>query len=387
MKSVIRMFSLLLVTGLAIQGCTEQSRSLEQDAVREVSLPSADGFQTSIHGVDTELYHLEADGIRAAFTNYGARLVSLLVKDTNDQWIDMVLGFDNIEAYTQAGALYYGATVGRYANRLDSGRFTIEGKPYQTPPNDGANSLHGGMAGLSQQVWTVSEATNRSLSFTYVSPDGEMGFPGDLTTQVTYSIEGGPFLKIDYTATTNKPTVINLTHHSYFNLNGEGSGTIVDHLLQVPADSMLPVNRSLIPTGEIRAVEGTAFDFRDPVAFSNRIDADTGQVRIGRGYDHTLILSMESSQAYHNAATVTGDKSKIQMTVLTTEPGIQVYSGNFMNGSLTGKGGNVYGFREGFCLETQHFPDSPNHPDWPSTTLMPGVPFHSSTIYKFRIPR
>ena len=359
MKLPVRVLAALTLGFFLFQACEEAPKAPENDPQPvEVGLPSPEGFKSNINGQSSELHVLEVDGIKAAFTSYGARLVSLLIQDKEQNWVDVVLGFNDVESYAQQGALYYGATVGRYANRIAGGTFVLEGDTIITPPNDRTNSLHGGVEGFSQQTWLMTASTERSLTYTYESPDGQMGFPGNLSTSVTYSIEEGPVLKIEYSAITDQPTIVNLTHHSYFNLNGEGTGDILSHTLSIPAESFLPVAQDLLPSGEIMPVEGTEFDFREPAVIGERIAVEPGigQLGLGRGFDHNFVLTEDPTGEMQVAAQVTGDQSKITMRVLTTEPGIQFYTGNFMDGSLTGKSGKAYEFRNGFCLEPQHFP-------------------------------
>lgn len=375
---------------LFLAGCSSPEESgTAQEPVEELAykLPSMNQLESLINGDAVEGVTLETDGIKVALSAYGARLVSLLVKDREDQWVDIVLGFNEIETYSEQGALYYGATVGRYGNRIANGKFRINEDGFYNPPNNGPNSLHGGTEGFSQKIWDIREVSEKSVTFTRVSPDGEMGFPGNLTASVTYSIEEGGVLTIDYEATTDAPTVVNLTNHSYFNLNGEGSGTINNHVLEIAASAYTPVDETLIPTGELAPVEGTPFDFTSPIAIGDRVEEENEQLTFGNGYDHNFVLDAGLTDDYHSAATVYGDQTGIQMDILTTEPGLQFYGGNFMDGAFTGKTERAYGFRSGFCLETQHFPDSPNQPEWPSTVLLPGETYKTSTLHKFSARR
>ncbi len=338
-----------------------------------------------MNGDSTDLYVLKGDGMHAALTDYGARLVSLWVKDKDDNWTDVALGFNQGETFAKPGAFFYGATVGRYGNRIALGQFTIDGNEYQIPINNEPNTLHGGPEGFFAKVWDAKKTDDKTVTFTYVSPEADMGYPGELTTTVTYSLTDDPGLRIDYHATTDAPTVANLTNHTYFNLNGEGSGTINEHLLMIPASRYTPVDSTLIPTGELLEVAGTPFDFQMPTAIGARVEVEDTQLAYGMGYDHNFVLDAGKTDELHLAATVVGDKSGIQMDIFTHEPGIQFYGGNFMNGSLTGKSGNTYDHRSAFCLETQHFPDSPNQPDFPSTVLRPGETYMTSTLHIFSI--
>lgn len=321
------------------------------------------------------------NGVEAKFTNYGATLVSLQVPDRNGKLADIVLGYDDVSGYQQ-GKSYFGATIGRYGNRIGNATFKLNGKTYNLAKNDGENTLHGGTKGFNKVVWdakSISKSGAPALQFTYVSKDGEEGYPGTLKATVTYTLTAANELRLDYTVTTDKDTVQNLTHHSYFNL--AGGGGILGHELVLNADHFTPVDSGLIPTGELRPVEGTPFDFRRPTAIGARIDQADEQLKLGKGYDHNWALTGQKGKL-RLAARVTEAGSGRVMEVLTTEPGIQFYSGNFLNGEA-GKGGKKYEFRNGFCLETQHFPDSPNKPKFPSTTLKAGQVYRTTTIYKF----
>jgi aldose 1-epimerase len=335
-------------------------------------------------GRSVDLYILtNRQGAEAAITNYGATLVSLKVPDRHGKLGDVVLGYDKIAGY-ETGKAYFGATVGRYGNRIAHAKFVLDGTTYTLEKNDGENHLHGG---FNKQVWTakdVSSAAGQTLELTYLSKDGEEGFPGNLSVKVAYTLlTGQNALKIDYTATTDKDTVLNLTHHSYFNLAGQGNGDVLQHQLTIHASRFTPVDSTLIPTGELREVRNTPFDFLQPTAIGARIDQDDPQLKFGKGYDHNWVLDQKSPGSLSAAAQAYDPESGRAMEVSTTEPGLQFYSGNFLDGSIQGKDGKTYGPRSAFCLETQHFPDSPNHPDFPSTVLKPGQQFRSSTIYKF----
>ncbi|MDZ7374308.1 MAG: galactose mutarotase [candidate division KSB1 bacterium] len=326
------------------------------------------------------------NGLKARIITYGAIVVSLEVPDREGKLGDIVLGYDKLEKYL-ADSPYFGAIVGRYGNRIAKGRFVLDGVEYQLATNDGPNHLHGGLKGFDKVVWEGSplqEEDAVGVQLTYLSPDGEEGYPGNLRATVVYRLTSQNELRIDYEATTDKPTIVNLTHHSYFNLAGQGSGDILGHVLQINADCFTPVDPGLIPTGELRSVEGTPFDFRQPIAIGERIDWDDEQLRFGRGYDHNFVLN-SSGGTLALAATVYEPTSGRVMEVWTTEPGLQFYSGNFLDGHHVGKGGKVYGHRSGFCLETQHFPDSPNKPHFPSVVLRPGEKYHQTTIYRFSV--
>ncbi len=319
--------------------------------------------------------------LEAVLTNYGATLISLKTPDRSGEFEDIVLGYDDLGGYME-GKAYLGGSIGRYGNRIGNARFLLDGKTYNLGRNEGMNCLHGGVRGFNKVVWTATDVTTaeaQAVQFAYLSPDGEEGFPGNLEITVRYTLTLGNELQIDYRVVTNRPTVQNPTHHSYFNLSGRGS--ILDHRLQLNASRFTPIDANLIPTGELRGVEGTAFDFRTPVAVGARIGQDDRQLVLGRGYDHNWVLEGEPG-TLRWAARVHEPNSGRSMEVLTTEPGIQFYSGNFLNGDR-GKNNTPNAYRTGFCLETQHFPDSPNVPHFPTTVLRPGERYRSTTVYRF----
>ena len=338
-----------------------------------------------VDGKEVFLYTLRnKSGMEARITNYGGIVVSLLVPDRSGRPGDVVLGYDSLSSYLKATP-YFGAIVGRYGNRIGKARFTLEGKEYTLNANDGPNTLHGGLKGFDKVVWEADEntpATQPSLSLSYLSRDGEEGYPGSLKAAVVYTLTDSNELRIDYAATTDKPTVLNLTHHSYFNLAGAGSGEILSHELMLNADRFTPIDSGLITTGELKPVEGTPMDFRTPAVVGARIGVTDDQLRFGRGYDHNWVLNKTGGEL-SLAARVSEKTSGRVMEVWTTEPGVQFYSGNFLNGTNIGKGGKTYAYRTGLCLETQHFPDSPNKPAFPSTVLRPGEKFASTTAYRF----
>ena len=330
-------------------------------------------------GTPVDIYTLKGDNIEARITTYGGRIVSLRVPDRKGQMGDIVLGFDSLQGYL-GNEPFFGALIGRYGNRIAKGHFTLDGKTYSLPINDGPNSLHGGNVGFDKVVWT-GKAIENGLELTYLSKDGDQGYPGNLTATVRYTLMGND-LRIEYSATTDKDTVVNLTNHSYFNLAGQGSGDILKQVMQIFASHYTPVDATLIPTGEIASVAGTPFDFRTPHAIGERINNDNEQLKRGKGYDFNWVLDNKTGKVAE-AAKAYDPSTGRTLEVLTDQPGIQFYTGNFLDGTLTGKEGKVYGHRGAFCLETQHYPDSPNHPKFPSTELKPGQQYHTVTIFRF----
>jgi aldose 1-epimerase len=342
-------------------------------------------FGQTDDGVAVDLYTLtNPHGMEALITNYGATVVSLKVPDRHGKPGDVTLGYDSLEKYLR-GRHYCGCIVGRYANRIAGGKFTLNGKQHRLAKNEGANHLHGGTRGFDKVVWQpelLVEGDATGLILKYLSRHGEEGYPGNLSVAVIYSLTDKNELRIDYEAQTDQPTVINLTHHSYFNLSAAGSDDILGHVLTLFADQFTPVDSRLIPTGELRSVRGTPMDFTRPTEIGARIEQDDEQLIIGKGYDHNWVLNKKAGQLIL-AARVMESKSGRTMEVYTTEPGIQFYSGNFLDDRIAGKDGPIYRHRGGFCLETQHFPDSPNRPEFPSTVIEPGVKYRSTTIYRF----
>jgi len=324
-------------------------------------------------------------GFEAVVISYGAALVSLRAPDRNGKSADIVLGYDSLDGYEQDKA-FFGATIGRYGNRIAGGQFTLDGTVFHLPKNDGPNSLHGGSRGFNKRIWSGvdrSRADAQVLELTYTSQDGEEGYPGTLKVQVTYTLpEETNELRIDYSATTDKDTVVNLTNHSYFNLSGVASQEILEHQLLLRALEFTPVDSTLIPTGELRAVCCGPFDFTKATAIGARINQGDEQLKFGKGYDHNWVLGRTNKGGLQVAAVVFEPTSGRVLEVLTTEPGIQFYSGNFLDGTVRGKGGQLYGQRTGFCLETQHFPDSPNHASFPSTVLRPGQVYRTTTVFR-----
>lgn len=343
-------------------------------------------FGTTPERTPVDLYLLTAaPDFKATITNFGGIIVSLWTPDRNGDLADIVLGFDKLEAYVNKHP-YFGAIVGRYGNRIANGRFELDGKTYILAQNNGPNHLHGGIKGFDKAVWHA-EPTSREdavgLVLTHTSPDGDEGYPGTLVCKVTYWLTRDRRLEIEYEATTDAPTHVNLTNHSYFNLRGHNRGSILDHEMTIYADYFTPVNETLIPTGELRPVSGTPFDFKTPIAIGARINQEDEQLRFGLGYDHNFVLDKDAKGTMKKAARVYEPTSGRVMEVWTTEPGVQFYCGNFLDGTNIGKGDIAYNHRTGFCLETQHFPDSPNKPSFPSTVLRPGQKYHTTTHYVF----
>jgi aldose 1-epimerase len=329
-----------------------------------------------------------AHGVEVRAVAYGGIIVSLKVPDRAGRLGDVVLGYDSLAGYLKVSP-YFGAIVGRYANRIAGARFVLGGHTYQVPANDGRNSLHGGTRGLDKVVWAAEAVHGDSgvgVAFTHTSPDGDQGYPGNLAMRVTYTLSDQNELVVDYRAITDQPTPINLTQHSYFNLAGEGAGDILGHVLWVNADRYTPVDSALIPTGDLASVAGTPFDFRTATPIGRRIGQDDEQLRRGRGYDHNFVLNVGGGALVH-AARVEEPTTGRTLDIYTTEPGLQFYSGNFLDGSITGKSGHGYAHRSGFCLETQHFPDSPNQPAFPSAILRPGQEYRSRTVFAFGAAR
>ncbi len=352
--------------------------SLAHGAVTTAPWGTADGQAV-------EIYTLTDADLTVRITNFGAHVVSIEAPDRSGKRADVVLGFKDLAGYQADTKTYMGSVVGRYGNRIAKGAFSIDGTAYTIPTNDHGNALHGGTLGFDRKVWTGHKISN-GVELTLVSPDGDMGFPGQLTAHVKYTLQGKS-LHIEYSATTTKPTVLNLTNHSYFNLGGEGSGDILKEVVTLSADRYTPVDSTLIPTGQLAPVAGTPFDFRTPTPIGARIDVDNDQLKIAGGYDHNFVLNNAGSKGLHLAAQVMDPASGRTLTVTTTEPGVQFYSGNFLDGTVTGAAGAAYAKHAGFCLETQHFPDSPNQPSFPSTALRPGQTMHSETVFTFDVQK
>ncbi len=373
MKTILFPFLLLLI----VISCTTKP-------VQPTVNPQS--FNKIIDGKQIKLYTLSNQkGMEITVTNYGARIVSWMVPDKKGLLEDVVFGFDSIEGYLGPKDTYFGAAVGRYGNRIAKGEFTIGDIHYKLAQNNGINSLHGGIIGFSKKIWDVATKGTNELNFKLVSPDMEEGFPGELIVSMSYKLTNDNELVIRYEAKCDKPTVINLTNHSFFNLHGAGNGTILDHQLTLYADNFTPIDSTLIPTGEILSVENTPFDFRKPELIGTRIGSDHQQIKFGLGYDINYVLKKSTEQNVALAATVYEPQSGRVLEVFTDQPGIQFYSGNFLDGKKPGKKGKFYGYRTGFCLETQHYPNSPNQPKFPSVQLDPDQVYTHTCIYKFSI--
>lgn len=375
-------FLLTTVAAATVFSCNTQPKSNADEASQStedsssVKLADQDVFSDTLNGKLVSIFYLRNNGIEASVTNYGGRLVNLFVPDANGKMVDVAAGPGNFKDMFESKD-YFGATIGRYGNRIGKGKFKLDGVEYILPQNNGNNTLHGGPDGFHNVVWDPKQLSDSSLQLTYFSKDGEMGFPGNLNVKVIYTLTADKEIKIEYEATTDKTTVCNLTNHTYFNLNG--SGTINDHILQINADEYTPVDSTLIPLGKNETVKGTPFDFTTPTAIGARVDEQNTQLTYGKGYDHNFVVR---GTDFRKAAEVKGDKSGIIMEVFSNEPGIQFYGGNFMNSQKNMKNGKD-DFRTAFCLETQHYPDSPNQPSFPSTTLKPGEVYKTVTTYKF----
>jgi aldose 1-epimerase len=343
---------------------------------------SKEAYGTTADGIAVDVYTISSEALQVKIITYGSRVIAIEAPDKAGHRDNVVLGYKDIAGY-QADKSYFGALVGRYANRIAKGKFSINGESYQTPINNGENSLHGGTLSFAQKLWTAQEIPN-GVAMTLISPDGDMGYPGALTVTATYTLDGTAF-HVDIKAVTDKETVLNLTNHSYFNLSGEGNGTVVHNVVQIEANQYVPVNDTQIPIGEFAVVEGTPFDFRMPHVVGERIDTPGDhQLELGGGYDHTLVVRGVPG-TLREAATVVDTHSGRTLTVSTTQPGVHFYTGNSLPGTYAGSNGKLIERRAGLCLETQHFADTPNHPSFPSTTLKPGETFHETTVFTFGV--
>jgi len=364
--------------GILLYSC--ESKPKEEVKTEE---PQKEVFGTTFKDKKVETFEIKnANGMKMNVTNFGARVTNLWVPDRDGNLVDVVLGFDTLDDYLNSSEKYFGASIGRYGNRIANGKFSLDGTEYTLPINNNGQTLHGGPDGFDFVIWEVQKSGDNGLIFSYTSADGEEGFPGELKVKMIYTLTDENDFKITYEAETNKNTVLNLTHHSFFNLNGAGNGNVLDHTMKINASKYTPVNEVLIPTGELPTVKGTPFDFTTATRIGERIDQDNEQLKFGGGYDHNWVLDKTNGELAE-AAVVYAPTTGIEMQVWTTEPGIQFYSGNFLDGSVKGKEGKSYALRGAFCLETQHFPDSPNQPNFPSTELKPGEKYEHTCIYRF----
>lgn len=381
-KKTIKSIGMAVVVLILMAGCASEPAIQLADGV---VFPEAENFSTVINGKPTGLFTLENEnGLRADITNYGGRIVSLIVPCKNGIFDDIVTGYHTIDEFLESEAIYFGALIGRYGNRIGGASFVLDGEKFLLTANDGNNHLHGGPGGFHNVVWGAIQPDSQTLVLTYLSPHLEEGYPGNLETEVTYRLTNDDELVITYRAVTDQKTVVNLTSHPFFNLAGEGSTSINDHYLRINADNYTPVNEELIPKGIIEPVTGTPFDFLTYRQIGERLNEDHTQLMYGRGYDHNFVLNiMPGNDEPQFAASVYDPVSGRKMEVYTTEPGLQFYGGNFLSGREVGKRGEPYLHRTSFCLETQHFPDSPNQPQFPSTTLDVGESYHTTTIYRF----
>ena len=381
-QTKVKSYGYLVVLAMltACQGTVSNDQPAETD-----SSGLFQAFDTEIDQKEVKLFELKNNDVRALITNYGGRVVGLTVPDKEGNPVDVVVGMESAEAFRDASEPYFGALIGRVGNRIAKGKFTLDGSEYKIFTNNGPNTLHGGKVGFQYRVWEAEQPTDSTLVLRYLSPDGEEGFPGNLHVKVTYTATSRQGLKIEYEATTDKATPVNLTNHAFFNLNGEGAGSINNHRLLINADQFTPVDSTLIPVGQHASVTGSPFDFRQLTAIGERVDADHEQLAFGNGYDHNYVLRKSSANEYVHAAQAIGDKSGIVMDVYTSEPGLQFYGGNFMQGQNIFKSGAKDEFRTAFCLEAQHFPDSPNQPSFPSIILKPGDTYRSKTEYMFSV--
>jgi len=378
----MKSLSVIIVLLVVLVGCTPK----KQENTNWFNLKTAD-FDTIVNGKKTGLYILKnSNGMEAAITNYGGRIVGLTAPDRNGKMADVILGFSSIKGYLNAHEVFHGAMIGRVGNRIAKGKFTLNGVEYTLPLNNGPNQLHGGPGGFHNVVWDVNAVTDSTIVLNYLSKDGEMGYPGNLSVEVQYLLDSKNELVISYHATTDKNTPVNLTSHGFWNLAGEGNGTINNHILKINAEMYTPVDSTLIPLGENVPVEGTPFDFRNgkPIGQDLGEQENNAQLQHGLGYDHNFVLNQPAKGEMFWAATITDPESGRSMEIYTTEPGLQFYGGNFMDGSDLGISGKAYKFRESFALETQHFPDSPNQANFPSIILNQGETYSTKTIYAFK---
>lgn len=379
MKKILKLSVAALLLTLAACGGKQQE-------VKTASGLNPADFQTEVDGKQTALYTLtNANGMEVCITNFGGRIVSVMVPDRDGVMRDVVLGFDSIADYVKYPS-DFGATIGRYANRIGQGKFSLDGVDYQLPTNNYGHCLHGGPKGFQYRVFDAVQPDQHTLKLSYLSKDGEEGFPGNLNCTVTFTLTDDNAIDIQYDAETDKPTIVNMTNHSYFNLDGDPSRDNSEYLLTIDADNYTPVDSTFMTTGEIVTVEGTPMDFRQPTAVGARIDDDFQQLKNGLGYDHNWVLNTKGDDS-RACATLVSPKTGIKLEVFTNEPGIQVYAGNFLDGTLRGKKGITYGRRASVCLETQKYPDTPNKPEWPTAVLRPGEKYDSHCIFRFSVEK
>jgi aldose 1-epimerase len=367
-------FGFVLILMSIFVGCVQNDK---------ITTISADNFKYTLNGSEIKLYTLEnSSGMICQLTNFGARVVSIYTPDKNGTMGDVVVGYGTGKDFVEKKENYFGTTVGRYGNRIGNAVFSIDSVEYNLEKNDGENHLHGGSNGFHRQIWDVENVRGNEITFSYTSPDMEGGYPGNVKVKVKFQLTDNNELKIEYFAETDKPTILNLTNHTYFNLKDAGKSSINGHELTINADLYTPVDSGLIPTGELADVSGTPFDFRNSTAIGERVDEDHPQLKAGMGYDHNWVLNTNNDETVLAAKVVEPESGRV-LEVYTNEPGLQFYGGNFLDGTIAGKNGIKFGRRSAFCLETQHFPDSPNKPEFPDVNLLPGEEYYSVCIYKF----
>ncbi len=380
-------FSLVLLAGLAAFSCKQSTTPTNSQPIIKNNFKTtvkAENFKKEINGKQVDLFTLKnSEGAVVMVTNYGARIVSIQMPDKNGEFADVTLGYNSIDEYL-TDSYFFGCVAGRYANRIAKGQFEIDGQKYQAELNEGENMLHGGKIGFDKLVWDAKQDSTNKLTLTLLSPDGDQGFPGNLNVKVVYTLTDDNEVVMDYEATTDKTTVVNLTNHAYFNLKGEGNETILDHEMQIFASNTTPVATDLIPTGEITSVEGTPLDFRSPKKIGKDINVETEQMKNGNGYDHNWVLDKKEGEL-SLALRLSEETSGRVLELYTTEPGVQFYSGNFIDGTVAGKAGDIYKYRSGLAIEPQHFPDSPNHDNFPGTVLKPGETYTQKSVLKFSV--
>lgn len=379
-------YTVIIIIGIQMLACTNQNKSGNDYPGRAEALDRVDpeDFVSVIDGKETKLFTLEnKNGIVLRLTNFGASMVQVIAPDKEGHFDDIILGYNNIEGYVN-DKMSHGCIVGRYANRIANGKFILNGKEYNLTINNGPNSLHGGPAGIHSKIWDAEEVLN-GVRFSVISDDMEEGYPGKLSVTVTYTLSDDNEIELEYAAQTSDSTFLNLTNHTYWNLNGEAETNVLDHKLMVDADYITPVDTNLIPTGDFLEVDDTPFDFREFMNIGERINDAHPQIRAGGGYDHNFVLDMEVREQPKKAAALFSEKSGRLLEVFTTEPGIQVYTGNFMDGTVRGKNNKPYEYRHAVALETQHFPDSPNQPDFPSTLVIPGETYSQITVFQISV--